>query len=177
MVNIFSFSKAFGMMGWRVGYIVAPEELTPELQKAQDTIAICPTAISQEMAAAALATGRPWVDGQVASLQGNYEAVRAALDRAVGAEHVLGGTGALYLMVRLPPRAGSSDGEPVDDEAVVEWLAREHGVCVIPGAACGAPGSIRVCFANLPPEQCAEAAQRLEKGLQELVKSPPSHLC
>ena len=95
VVNIFSFSKAFGMMGWRVGYIVAPSELTPDLQKAQDTIAICPTALSQEVAAAALAEGRGWVDGQVASLKQNYETVRAALDRSVGAGNVMGGTGAL----------------------------------------------------------------------------------
>lgn len=50
VVNVFSFSKAFGMMGWRVGYTVGPTALTQELQKAQDTIAICPTAVSQAMA-------------------------------------------------------------------------------------------------------------------------------
>ena len=51
-------------------------------------------------------------------------------------------------MVRLPP---APSGGVVDDEAVVEWLAKEHGVCVIPGTACGTPGQVRVCFANLPP--------------------------
>ena len=97
----------------------------------------------------------------------------------------MGGSGALYLMVRLPaPNQQSVQGEDagngndrgasddvVDDEAVVEWLAREHGVCVIPGTACGLRGYVRVCFANLPPAQCEEAARRLERGLAALPQS------
>mgnify|MGYP002048938738 CR=1 FL=1 len=27
VLNVFSFSKAFGMMGWRVGYVAYPPEL------------------------------------------------------------------------------------------------------------------------------------------------------
>lgn len=56
------------------------------------------------------------------------------------------------------------------DEAVVEWLIQEHGVCIIPGSACGAPGYVRVAFANLKPEQCKVAAGRLKAGLQQLVR-------
>lgn len=49
------------------------------------------------------------------------------------------------------------------------WLVRKHGVCVIPGSSCGAPGHIRAAFANLQPQACVEAAGRLKAGLQELV--------
>lgn len=56
------------------------------------------------------------------------------------------------------------------DEAVVEWLINVHGVCIIPGSACGAPGYVRVAFANLTPEQCRVAAGRLKVGLQQLVR-------
>lgn len=56
------------------------------------------------------------------------------------------------------------------DEAVVEWLIHEHGVCIIPGSACGAPGYVRVAFANLTPQQCSVAAGRLKEGLQQLVQ-------
>lgn len=57
-----------------------------------------------------------------------------------------------------------------NDEAVVEWLVREHGVCLIPGSSCGAPGYVRVAFGNLQPEACREAARRLKKGLTLLVE-------
>ena len=70
--------------------------------------------------------------------------------------------GAIYLVARLPPHAA-------DDVAAVRTLAEEHGVALIPGSACGAPGHIRVCYANLPLEQTREAAARLRRGLQALV--------
>lgn len=46
---------------------------------------------------------------------------------------VAGGEGAIYLWGKLPE--GCSD-----DDAIVEWLVREHGVCLIPGSSCGCPG-------------------------------------
>lgn len=55
-----------------------------------------------------------------------------------------------------------------DDEAVVEWLVRVHGVCLIPGSSCGAPGYVRVAFGNLQPSACREAAGRLRAGLEQL---------
>lgn len=45
---------------------------------------------------------------------------------------------------------------------------REHAVCIIPGSSCGAPGYVRVAFANLEQEVCREAAVRLRRGLEQL---------
>lgn len=53
--------------------------------------------------------------------------------------------------------------------AVVAWLAKKHGVCVIPGSACGAPGHIRVAYANMQVGQIAAACERLRAGFVELV--------
>ena len=44
-----------------------------------------------------------------------------------------------------------------------------HGVCLIPGSACGMPGHVRVCYANLPLEKAKIAAERLRSGLQALA--------
>lgn len=51
---------------------------------------------------------------------------------------------------------------------MVEWLVREHAVCIIPGSSCGAPGYVRIAFANLEQEVCREAAARLRRGLEQL---------
>lgn len=166
VVNLYSFSKAFGMMGWRVGYLAAPRGLLSQVQKVQDTVAICPSILSQYLALGALRAGRPWVERQVDTLQANYALVRAAIADSLGEASIGGGSGALYLFCRLPP---SADPELAEDSAVVEWLAREHGVCVIPGSACGRPGFIRVCFANLDAAACREASERLRRGLTELA--------
>ena len=65
--QVFSFSKAYGMMGWRVGYVAFPPELSLQLLKAQDTIVICPAVVSQKVALGALQPGRAWVDERVVS--------------------------------------------------------------------------------------------------------------
>ena len=40
LIHIFSLSKVFGMMGWRVGYLVFPRELVDSMRKLQDTIPV-----------------------------------------------------------------------------------------------------------------------------------------
>lgn len=138
----------------------------------QDTIPICAPTLSQHIALAALQHGRQYVRDRVASLAPSRAAVLAALrgplEAAAAAEGsglpaVFGGEGAIYLWARLP-RAFSEA-----DEQAVAWLVEEHGVCLIPGSACGAPGFVRAAYANLAPAACLEAAARLRRGLEELV--------
>merc|ERR1711976_1067257 len=80
VVNIFSFSKAYGMMGWRMGYLAFPPRLKDELMKVQDTIAICPAIASQKAALAAVQTGRSWVKDHVRDLSQNRRTVVEAVE-------------------------------------------------------------------------------------------------
>lgn len=168
ILNIFSFSKAYGMMGWRVGYIAYPSEvkgLGTQLLKVQDNIPICASIISQRLALYSLETGPEWVTEQVKDLVKNRELVKEALS-PLGEGAVQGGEGAIYLWAKLPDKYVKDD----DDFDVVRWLAHKHGVVVIPGGACGCPGHIRISFGGLREEDTAVAAGRLRKGLEELVK-------
>lgn len=99
---------------------------------------------------------------KVHSLETNLNIVSSAL-APLGKRAFKAGGGAIYLWCKLP------DSIADDDKEVVRWLAYKHGVCIIPGSACGAPGYVRVAFANLEEEQCRVAAGRLQKGLEELV--------
>jgi aromatic aminotransferase len=176
VLNVFSFSKAYGMMGWRVGYIAYVDEqkrveegedistwsLGAELLKAQDTIPICPTIISQLVALSALQNaGRSWVEEQLIAVKQNRQAVKDGLISCLGSKNVLGGDGAIYFFAKLP------DGYQ-DDEKVCEFLATKHGVVVIPGSACGWNGYIRVSYANLEPSAFLIGVERLKAGLQNL---------
>eukprot|EP00471_Norrisiella_sphaerica_P004442 CAMPEP_0184483304 /NCGR_PEP_ID=MMETSP0113_2-20130426/4938_1 /TAXON_ID=91329 /ORGANISM="Norrisiella sphaerica, Strain BC52" /LENGTH=382 /DNA_ID=CAMNT_0026863613 /DNA_START=555 /DNA_END=1703 /DNA_ORIENTATION=- len=167
ILNVFSFSKAFGMMGHRVGYIAYPERIADSLYKVQDTIPICPNTLSQKVALGALQAGRKWVEEKVNSLYSNQSAMLQALSPLDEWGPVWGGSGAIYFMKRLPDAYHGKDAQ------VVDWLAGTHGVCVIPGSACGAPGYIRLCYANLPAEKFEEAIRRLERGLTQLVHENP----
>ncbi|KAF7814320.1 aromatic aminotransferase ISS1 isoform X1 [Senna tora] len=165
IVNVFSFSKAYGMMGWRVGYIAYPSEVegfAAQLLKVQDNIPICASIISQHLALYALEMGPEWVIDRVQSLVGNREIVLEALS-PLGEGSVKGGEGAIYLWAKLP------DGH-TDDFQVVHWLAHRHGVAVIPGSACGCPGNLRISFGGLTESDCKAAAERLKKGMEELVR-------
>ncbi|KAL0866018.1 hypothetical protein Bca101_045136 [Brassica carinata] len=165
IVNIFSFSKSYGMMGWRLGYIAYSERLdgfAAELLKIQDNIPICASIISQRLALHALEEGGAgWVTERVKGLVKNREIVKEALE-PLGKENIKGGEGAIYLWAKLPE-------EHRDDFEVVRWLAHRHGVVVIPGCASGSPGYVRVSFGGLEEEEMREAAERLRKGLEELV--------
>ncbi|KAL1340453.1 hypothetical protein HN51_026825 [Arachis hypogaea] len=166
IVNVFSFSKAYGMMGWRVGYIAYPSEvegLADQLFKVQDNIPICASIISQHLALHSLEMGPEWVTERVKTLVKNREIVLEALS-PLGEGSVKGGEGAIYLWAKLP------EGHGYDDFEVVHWLANRHGVAVIPGSASGSPGNLRISFGGLIESECREAAGRLKRGLEELVK-------
>lgn len=166
IVNIFSFSKAYGIMGWRVGYIAYPSEVDgflDQLLKVQDNIPICAPIISQYLAYFSLEVGLDWVKDRVKDLVKNRELVREAL-LVLGEDNVKGGEGAIYLWARLPEKFRDDDFE------VIRWLARRHRLILIPGSACGCPGHLRVSFGGLPEPETAVAAERLRRGLEELLR-------
>lgn len=68
VINIYSFSKAYGMPGWRVGYMAYPKSIQSELEKVQDTIITMPTILSQRVALMALKCGREWVNVKIKEL-------------------------------------------------------------------------------------------------------------
>ncbi|XP_022149025.1 aromatic aminotransferase ISS1 [Momordica charantia] len=164
IVNIFSFSKAYGMMGWRVGYIAYPTEVegfAAQLLKVQDNIPICASILSQHLALNSLKLGPEWVTEQVKDLVKCRDIILQALS-PLGEGAVKGGEGAIYLWAKLPDKF-------IDDHQVVRWLANRHGIVVIPGTACGSPGNVRISFGGLVEDECRAAAERLRKGLEELV--------
>ncbi|TQE04423.1 hypothetical protein C1H46_009943 [Malus baccata] len=165
IVNIFSFSKAYGMMGWRVGYIAYPSEVEgfgTQLLKVQDNIPICASIISQHLALYSLEMGPEWVIERVKGLVKNRDIVIEALS-PLGDSAVKGGEGAIYLWAKLPDKYA-------DDDKFVHWLAHRHGVVVIPGSACGCPGNVRISFGGLVEDDCKAAAERLRRGLEELIR-------
>ena len=52
IISINSFSKYFNMTGWRLGWMVVPEALTPTIERLAQNLYICPSAIAQHAALA-----------------------------------------------------------------------------------------------------------------------------
>lgn len=146
----------------QIAYPSEVEGLATQLLKVQDNIPICASIISQRLALFSLETGPCWVTEQVKDLIKNRALLLDALS-PLGEEAVKGGEGAIYLWAKLPDQY-------MDDFKVVRWLAKRHGIVVIPGSASGGPGYIRVSFGGLKENDTAVAAGRLKRGLEELVR-------
>jgi aspartate/methionine/tyrosine aminotransferase len=162
-ISLFSLSKAFGFASWRIGYMVIPEELFDAVNKIQDTNLICPPAVSQRAAIAALDVGRPYSAPFVEELARVRELVRHRLATISDIVEAPESRGAFYFLLRVRT--------PLDPFALVERLVREHRVAAIPGTAFGLSGgcSLRISYGALAPATVAEGIDRLVTGLRALT--------
>jgi len=162
-ISLYSLSKAYGMASWRVGYMVIPASLHEAVNKVQDTLLICPPAVSQQAALAALAVGRAHAASHVARLDATRRLIFDTLSAADVPCDVPPADGAFYYLLRA-----HSD---LDSMTLVERLIRDHRVAAIPGSAFAdaAPCSIRISYGALDAETVAEGVGRLVKGLRALA--------
>jgi aspartate/methionine/tyrosine aminotransferase len=162
-ISLYSFSKAYGFAGWRIGYMVYPETLFSAMMKSQDTILICPTIAAQIGAAAALRVGRAYAEPHVRELASIRDIVLSELAALAPLATVPAAEGAFYALLRV-----HTDQDPL---ALAERLIREHKVAVIPGTAFGMTDGcyFRVAYGALQKATVAEGVGRLVKGLKAIL--------
>ncbi len=123
-IVINSFSKYFSMTGWRVGWAVLPDELTTRFDRLAQNLVICPTAISQYMAVAALDC-REELDQHLVRYTENRQILLDGLPKA-GMTDLAPADGAFYIWARTDHLAADSK------LLAAEWL-RMLGVAATPG--------------------------------------------
>jgi aspartate/methionine/tyrosine aminotransferase len=162
VVAIGGLSKAYGLPGLRIGWVVAPPEFTAATWARRDYTTICPTAASDHLATLALA---PHVRDRILArtrdiLHHNYP----VLDRWLGEF----GTAFAW----DAPDAGAIcwvrySGTPNGYEVVEELRAR-HSVLLVPGEHFGVPGYLRFGYGG-EPRALADALQAAGRGLKQLL--------
>lgn len=162
-VSLFSLSKAFGMAGWRIGFMVIPAELETAIKKIQDTTLVCTPIVSQVAATAALRVGADWCASQIAGFEQVRDHVLAELSRLGDRCSVPRPEGAFYVLARFHTER--------TDVELVERLIREFGVAVMPGRTFGVTGgcSLRIAYGALDRKTVAEGMGRLVRGLDALL--------
>jgi aspartate aminotransferase len=152
-----SFSKAWRMTGWRLGWMVVPPKLLDGLGVLIEYNTSCAPDFVQEGAKAALDHGEAFVASVRAELA-------AARDHVLGALRAMPGVeapqpdGGFYAFFRIEGCA--------DSMATCKRLVAEAGLGLAPGAAFGPEGEgwFRWCFAARP-EKNAAGLERLASFL------------
>lgn len=169
-VTLQSFSKAYGMAGWRLGYAALPQRLLAALAKVQDTNLICPPRLNQRAALAALGAGSDWLQPRLQTIRERRSLVLSSLEEARlrGLPLVLlqEPDGAFYALLQVRT--------PLTGMQLVERLIREHGVAALPGESFGLPATggaavLRLSYGLLPAESLQEALRRLGAGVRALA--------
>lgn len=155
LMSINSFSKAWSMTGWRIGWIVAPEALMLEFAKVVEYNTSCVADFVQQGAIAALDPAH--ADAVPALLADLGRSRRLLLDglRAIPGVEAPEGDGAMYAFFRVAGRE--------DDMALAKGLVADVGLGLAPGSAFGPEGAgwLRWCFASRP-ERIADGLERLK---------------
>jgi len=160
IVSVNSFSKYFGMTGWRLGWLVLPESLVEPVERLAQNLYICPSTIAQIAALACF---------EQASID-EFERRRAVLRER--RDYVVPALAALDLPTPVPPDGAFYAYVDCSRHAASSWdfsldlMHRAH-VALTPGRDFGLHEPdrfLRLSFASAMP-QLEEAMARLKKAL------------
>jgi len=158
IIVINSFSKYFGMTGWRLGWLVVPPQMVRDVEKLAQNLYIAPSAPAQYAALAAFAPET------LAILEGRRLEFRARRDLLLPGLRKLGfhietePQGAFYIDAGI-------DGLGEDSFELAEKLIEHAGVACTPGLDFGANAPARhMRFAyTVSREKLVEGLARLER--------------
>jgi aspartate aminotransferase len=153
VISTNSFSKAWRMTGWRLGWMVMPPALTQAMGVLVEYNTSCAPDFIQTGAVAALTRGEDAVAELRKDLKAARDQVLAALRRLPGVE-APEPEGGMYAFFRIEGRR--------DSMALAKDLIDKVGLGLAPGSAFGPEGEgwLRWCFAHRP-ERNAAGLERL----------------
>ena len=154
---LYTFSKAHAMSGWRLGYMIVPEELKREVLKVHDATLICTPRISQIAGLAALTEPAPHLQEFEKVLASRRTLICERLDRVAHVFEYVQPQGAYYVFPKIL----------VEHESAYRFsigLLETAKVTVTPGAAFGPAGEHHVRMAFCVSEETIERAfDRIEE--------------
>jgi aspartate/methionine/tyrosine aminotransferase len=140
VIVVQSFSKAYCMTGWRLGWLVSRPDLARKATQLNEFIVSHAPSMAQKAAETALRDGESEIRTMVERLRCNRDFVRGALQQMPGVAAPQA-EGAFYLFPSIRGVPDSFD--------LCRRLLIEKKVGIAPGVAFGAggEGSVRICYA------------------------------
>jgi aspartate aminotransferase len=143
VVVVGSFSKTYAMTGWRIGHLLGPAPVVRAVEAIQSHSTSNPTSFAMLGALEALRHAEPEVEVMVAEYRARREMLVPLLNGIPGFR-CRPPDGAFYA---FPEVSACFRPGRADSMAMADYLLEEGGVAVVPGAAFGAEGHIRLSFA------------------------------
>jgi aspartate/methionine/tyrosine aminotransferase len=128
-VSIHSMSKTYSVTGWRIGWAIAPADLSLGIRRVHDFLTVGAAAPLQAAAVTALCFPDSYYDDLLAGYRERRDLLIPALRTAGFGVHEP--SGAYYVMTDI--RDLARDGE--DDVAFAHRLIRDPGVAAVPGSS------------------------------------------
>jgi aminotransferase len=174
VVRVFSFSKAYGMTGWRVGFLHSDRRNVVEILKVHDALVTCAPVVSQYAAIAALELGDEPIDQFRREFLARRNLTLAALDRL---SHIFDyqKPNASYFVF---PRVKDTVPLARDSRRLARDVLERAHVALVPGLAFGPSGEahLRISYSRRRDE-IEEAFARLDeyfRGVPRARSTPAS---
>ena len=154
IIRTFSFSKAYGMAGNRVGYLVGPADTVARIEQLTTYLVYSVSTGCQRSAEMAIRHGGSWLD----DARRRYGQAGRLSAQRLGLPVPKGGT---FLFIDV--------SEHLDDRGTLGFLERvlDDGLVLAPGEIFGQSYSsfVRLCFTCVPPEEVAKGVEVLAHHL------------
>ena len=160
IVRIFTFSKAYGMTGWRVGYLHSDARNVQEILKVHDALVTCAPVVSQYAALAALEYGHEHITTFRQAFKQRRDLTLTYLDQLSHVFDYQKPEGAYFVF----PRVKDVVAHAHDSHALAYDILEKAKVAVVPGIAFGPSGEahIRLNFGR-ESDDITTAFERLSK--------------
>jgi len=157
IIMLNSLSKSFSMSGWRLGYAIAPVDISDKIGLFVQTILSCLPPFTQSGGAAILNSDKRFLDERMVDLRKRRDLLVGGLNSLDGVKCVVP-EGAFYCFANIKGTGMSSD----------EWcemILKESHVCILPGNCFGGAGDgyVRLSYGSASIEEIEEAVHRMKK--------------
>lgn len=162
-ITVNGFSKCYAMTGWRMGYLIAPEDVLKQVVKIQSHTVTCAPAFAQIAVGKAL--GDEEVKGEVKKMVNEFSERREIIYKElvkIPIFEVYKPNGAFYMFPKYNCGMGSND--------FARTILRKKHVVVTPGSAFGSFGEnhLRFSFAT-SKEEITRGVERLRELAEEIA--------
>lgn len=167
LVTVNALSKTYSMTGWRVGYATGPAEIIKAMGKFQSQTTSNVNTPAQYAAIAALQGPQEFLVELVANFDRRINSALSQIESIDGLGLATRPEGAFYLFIRIDDLLASSLNSLTGSVDTATFLLEQAGVALVPGAAFGDDGAVRMSVAA-SDEDVAAGISKISAALDSL---------